>query len=119
MDLVLYLFPVTMLAGELEQIGLCRYFRVAQKVTHIFRTNCCLFVDYQTLLVDVLFIHIFCPSTDCPHPRGKINYFLVNRLDPNQICSGTSKNSAIQLLFPPYKPGFDIDDFAFRKCGKR
>ncbi len=36
MDLVLYLFPVTMLAGELEQIGLCRYFRAAQKVTHIF-----------------------------------------------------------------------------------
>jgi hypothetical protein len=57
--------------------------------------------------------------TDCPHPREKINYFLVNRIDPNQICSGTSKNSAIQLLFPPYKPNFDIDDFAFRKCGKR
>ena len=57
--------------------------------------------------------------TDCPHPTEAINYFLVNRIDPNQICSGTNKMSAIQLLFPPYKPIFDIDDFAFRKCGKR
>ena len=59
--------------------------------------------------------------TDCPHPRIKNNYLLLNKIDPYQICSGATKNSraGIQLLFPPYKPDYDVNHWANRKCGQR
>ena len=56
---------------------------------------------------------------DCPLPQEKVNYLLVNKIDPQQICSGVIKNprSAVQLLFPPYTP--ENEDLANRKCGTR
>ena len=59
---------------------------------------------------------------DCPHPRVKNNYLLLNKIDPYQICSGATKSSRsgrIQLPFPPYKPDYDVNHWANRKCGQR
>jgi len=49
----------------------------------------------------------------------KVNYLLVNKIDPHQICSGVIKNprSAVQLLFPPYTP--EAEDQSTKKCGAR
>lgn len=59
--------------------------------------------------------------TDCPHPAGKINYLLVNKINPHEICSDVTKNtgSAIQLLFPPYQAGKRKKADIFKKCGQR
>lgn len=66
------------------------------------------------------FSHIF---TDCPHPTDKINYLLVNKINPHEVCSEVTKNtgSAIQLFFPPYRANVDgkANSDLYRKCGQR
>ena len=57
---------------------------------------------------------------DCPHPTNKINYLLVNKINPHEICSDVTKNtgSAIQLLFPPYQASKSKSNI-YKKCGQR
>ena len=43
---------------------------------------------------------------DCPHPvTENINYLLVNKFNPNEVCTEMTRNSrsSISLLFPPYQ----------------
>ena len=64
------------------------------------------------------YLNVF--SVDCPHPTNKINYLLVNKINPHEVCSDVTKNtgSAIQLLFPPYQAKLDESNL-YRKCGQR
>ena len=46
------------------------------------------------------------PLSDCPHPVSEnINYLLVNKFNPHEVCTEMTRNSrsSISLLFPPYQ----------------
>ena len=59
--------------------------------------------------------------TDCPHPTARINYLLVNKINPHEVCTDVTRNSrsAIQLLFPPYQPKYDLRNRLHKQCDKR
>ena len=76
---------------------------------------------YYTVEIVTKYFYNLMFLSDCPHPRVKNNYLLLNKIDPYQICSGATKSrgAGMQLLFPPYKPDYDVNHWANRKCGKR
>ena len=46
---------------------------------------------------------------------------LVNKINPHEVCSDVTRNSrsAIQLLFPPYQPKYDLRNRLHKQCDKR